>query len=320
MIGDALLAAALSFALVSGINDGGPLVAMGLKVPSMRPLTAVAWLAAALIVGPLLLGTRVATTLASHLVPFHGEAGRIAMLGAILAAVGVVSILARLGLPTSLTLATIGGFVGAGLGLGLPVGWGTLFVILGFAAMAPCIGAIAGRLLAGIVGNLPSRRSARSRLGRLHYVGFGLEATAYAANDGQRMLAVLAIALGVGGQVHARLWQLAALAAIFGVGAIIGIPRYSRTFGDDLLAARPPHGVVAELATAGVAFAGVGLGTPLSMTQTISGGLIGAGVSEGVRRVRWERASRLVLAWVLTLPAAIALAALLAGLGGRFEA
>lgn len=319
MIGAALLAAALSFALVSGINDGGPLVAMGLKVPSMRPLTAVSWLAAALVAGPLLLGTRVATTLASHLVPFHGDVGQVAMLGAILAAIGVVGLLARLGLPTSLTLATIGGFVGAGLGLGLPVGWRTLFVILAFAAIAPLVGAVAGRTLAAIVGNLPSRRSARSGLGRLHYLGFGLEATAYAANDGQRMLAVLAIALGVGRPFQARLWQLAALAAIFAVGAVIGIPRYSRTFGTDLLAARPPHGVVAELATAGVAFAGVGLSTPLSMTQTISGGLIGAGVTEGVRRVRWERASRLALAWVLTLPASVALAALLAGLGGRFK-
>jgi PiT family inorganic phosphate transporter len=142
-----------------------------------------------------------------------------------------------------------------------------------------------------------------------------MEATAYAVNDGQRMLAVLVIAFGLTRPFHVSLWQLAALAGMFSVGAAIGVPRYSRTFGADILAARPPHGVVAELATAGVAFAGVGLGTPLSMTQTISGGLVGAGMSEGVRRVRWERASRLVVAWALTLPASVVLAALMASLG-----
>jgi PiT family inorganic phosphate transporter len=110
-------------------------------------------------------------------------------------------------------------------------------------------------------------------------------------------------------------WELAAVSGLFALGAIIGVFRYARTFGSDLLPARPPHAVMAELASAAVSFAGVGLGTPLSMTQLISGGLIGAGATESFRRVRWQRAGRLALAWLLTVPTAIATAAVLAAVG-----
>lgn len=315
-----LIGAALGFALVNGANDGGALVATGLKVSALPPLGAIAMLAGALVVAPLLVGTQVAATLADRLVPFGSTGGavtgRTGLLLAVVTAVAVVGVLSYRGLPTSLTLALVGGIAGAGIGGGLPVSWTVLALVLAAGLAAPAVGAAAGLLLSRLAGLLPSRGRVGGRIRAMHVGAFGLQCVAYAANDGQKMIAVLAVATGGagvdGGGVAVSPAELALLAALFTVGLVAGVRPAASTLGAEIVAARPPDAVAAELSSAGAVLASAAVGAPVSMTQSVAAALVGAGMSHGYRRVRWRAAGRLALAWLLTLPASAVLAAVLA--------
>jgi PiT family inorganic phosphate transporter len=114
----ALLVVAALFAVVAGANDGSSILASAVRVSGLRPWVSISILLAAVVLGPLVLfGTSVATTLAHRLVPFDARGGvHVVLLVAALAAMLVVFGLSRAGLPTSLTLALVGGISGAGWG------------------------------------------------------------------------------------------------------------------------------------------------------------------------------------------------------------
>jgi inorganic phosphate transporter, PiT family len=306
-----LLIAAIAFAVVNGVNDGGALLSVGLDVRTLRPLSSLLLLSAAVAVAPLLIGTAVATTLTTRLVTLDGPDGRLALVVAVTVAVVVTWGLAARGLPTSLTLGVVGAIAGGGVGAALPVAWSTVALVLAMAAVAPLAGLGVAWALARIASAWPSSRSLDQRTGRWHVVAFGLQCLAYGANDGQKMLAVLAVAVGTAGTgaVPVVAWQLATVAVAFLVGATIGLPRVARTLGGGVVAVRPHEAVSSELASATVVLATGAIGAPVSMTQAVAGGLIGAGGTRGWSRVRWRAAAQLAAAWVLTLPLAFVAAA-----------
>jgi inorganic phosphate transporter, PiT family len=306
-----LLVAAVAFAVVNGVNDGGALLSVGLDVRTLRPLTALVWLSVAVAVTPLVIGTAVATTLTSRLVTLEGPDGQLALLVAVVVAVVVTWGLAARGLPTSLTLGVVGAIAGAGVGAGLGVSWSTVGAVLALGFAAPLIGLAVAWVLTQVVGAWPSPRPIDERTGRWHLVAFGAQCVAYGANDGQKMVAVIAVAAGTAssGDVPVVGWQLAVVAVAFLVGAAIGLPRVARTLGGGVVAVRPHEAVASELASASVVLATGALGAPVSMTQAVSGGLIGAGGTRGWSRVRWAAVARLGAAWVVTLPAAFVVAA-----------
>ncbi|NUW42647.1 inorganic phosphate transporter [Nonomuraea rhodomycinica] len=299
-----LVAVACLFALVTGMNDGGALLATGLKLPTVRPATGI--LALVVMVALVPLATQaVARTFVHRLATFDEPGGRTAMTVAVLAALTVVTVLSAKGRPTSLTLAVVGGLTGAGIGWGLPVSAGAVALVLAFGLAAPFVGG----LVAWGAALLLVRWSSARGLGRWHWAGFLLQTVAYAANDGQKMLAVFMIALGFSG---APLPYTSLVAVLFGLGALYGLPRAGRTLGQEIIASRPLHGVSAELASGTAVIACALLGMPVSMTQSVAGGLIGAGVATGGGRVRWYAAVKIVVAWLLTLPASALLAGIVA--------
>lgn len=308
-----LVLAAVAFALVTGANDGATLVAINLPNPAIRPPAAVVILAVAVAVVPLIGGARVAETLAHGLVSFEGAGGEGRFLGAVAAALAVVFVLSRRGLPTSLTLAILGAIVGTGLGLGLPVSWSTVVVVVLIGLAAPVVSAIGGVLVARALGYSPIGH-AWTQLRVLGGISFLLQSIAYAANDGQKMLAVLAIALGLGldGRIVVEPGSQLLLGGLFAVGTLAGIERLAGRLGRGILPVRALHVVASEFASAASVLGSAGLGAPVSMTQASTAALVGAGVSETVWRVRWEHAVRIGGAWVLTLPAAAIAGALFA--------
>ncbi|MBW3666045.1 MAG: inorganic phosphate transporter [Actinobacteria bacterium] len=311
-----MLAAAGAFTVISGVNDGSALLTSSLSLPSVRPLSAMLMLAGALIAGPYVIGTQVATTLASRLVAFEGVRARVPLLIALVAAVGVVAGLSRLGLPTSLTLALIGGLAGSGFGYGLPVSWGAVGFVLAVAAAAPVVGGLAGFLLMRLLVHVPSSGSASMRLRWLHRIGFSLQSIAYSVNDGQKLLAVFAVGLGATSTVvQPRLDVLGGIAALFVLGMLLGIRRIGGTLGTGVMLARPAHLLSSELSSAAAVLGSTALGAPVSMTQSITASLVGTGVSEGYGRVRWRTALNIGVAWLVTLPAAGLLAALISRVG-----
>jgi PiT family inorganic phosphate transporter len=124
------------------------------------------------------------------------------------------------------------------------------------------------------------------------------------------MLAVFALAAAATPQAEGTGWRLSGIALLFAIGAVGGMYRYTGTLGTDLAPARPHDAAIAELGGSSASFAGLAVGAPLSMTQAITGGIIGSSATRGWKRVRWPRAGRLALAWTLTLPTALLVGAL----------
>jgi inorganic phosphate transporter, PiT family len=314
----ASIAAVVVFCLVTGANDGAALTAMSARIVPGSLGIALLWLTAAVIVAPLVT-VRVAVTLAERLVGFEAGAGAVEVLVAVGVSVGVVGLLAARGEPTSLTLALVGALGGAGLGAGLAVDWGWLVGVLLVAAIAPLFAALLASLGTRAALQVPAQRPIRVRLRLGHRVGFALQAIAFATNDAQKMLAVAAIALpGIVGLEAPSVLALSAIGALFLIGAVAGLRRVGRTLSDSVLPLRPPAAVAAELSSGAAVLVSSAVGAPVSMTQSITGGLLGSSVRTGYRRVRWGVALRVVRAWVVTLPAAFLGAALIAWVLGRW--
>lgn len=311
-----LLLFAAAFAFANGLNDGGALVATSMSVPSVPIWAAFVMLVLAVLVVPATVTVAVATTLGQDLVNFGEVVGHLALLAAIAASLAVVWLLTSRGLPTSLTLSLVGGLAGAGLGSGLPVSWSVLLKVLLLAAAAPLLAAVLAMLIWAIARSMPESGSLQRALARTHRVAFATQCLAYGLNDGQKMIAVVAIAFGLDVVTAARSpAPIALIGVAFALGTAFGIRRVARTVGAQLLPIRPLRAVVTETSAAATVI-GTGLiGAPVSMTQSIVGGLVGTGVSAGSRRVRWATISRLGLAWGLTLPLAFLAGATLGFVG-----
>lgn len=299
------------FAVFTGFNDAGTLVGLGLRLrlPGLRPAGATLLLAGCAALAPPLLGTAVAATLGDRLVGFEGN--RIAVMAGMVAAILVTAVLAARALPTSLTLALIGGIAGAGLGANLPVDWTVIAAVLLAAALAPAIGALAALALSRVLIPLPAPEGAGIRLRWLHAAALALAFVAYGLNDGQKMLAVYAAVQG--GMVASYAYSPPAIATIGGgflLGAVAGLSRMSGALSGGLSAGRADTAVVTELSGAAVVIGTAVVGAPVSMTQSLSGAMVGAGLSRRARKVRWPAVLRLGRAWMLTLPTAFATGAL----------
>lgn len=308
-----LIGLAAIFAVINGANDGGAMVAATLRVPGQRPLTSLAVLAVALIVVPLALGTGVADTLTSGLVRAPERVQPALIAGGVAAAVLVVAGLTRAGLPTSLTLGMVGGIVGAGLGRGLPVlGAGLVRVVL-IGLAAPVVGAALARLLAIVAQAIVAAGGALA-LAVLGWAASAAQAVAYAANDGQKMIAVVVVStLDLSAPV------IGALALLFAVGAVPGIRPAATTLRRAVARGGPAEQITAQLGGAAAVLSSAAVGVPVSMTQAVAGGLVGTGLLRGRRQVRWRVAVQLVLAWVLTLPSAAVAGAMIAVLAGSLR-
>lgn len=307
----AWLSIAVLFAIVTGANDGGAVLTMGLRVPMLRPAGAILVLVLGVSIAPVLFGTRVAATMTRRMVAFQAAGGRVAFLIGLCAALVVVASLTWRGLPTSLTLAVIGGIAGGGWGYGIRVAWAGVFAVLGVGMLAPLVGALAGLYLSRAFRWAPTTSTIPAIIRTAMLCGYALQSLAYGANDGQKMIAVFAIAgvMGGGGASALPAAAVTTVGVSFALGVALSLRRLAGRLGRDLLAVRPIHAVSAELASSAAVFVSAAAGMPVSMTQTIAGALVGAGASDSSRRVRWQAVAKLGAAWAITLPTSVLLAA-----------
>ncbi|MER6578776.1 inorganic phosphate transporter [Nonomuraea sp. NPDC001023] len=319
----AFAAVAVLFVLISGANDGATLIGLGLRFPRTPGWLAAALLVSVLFAGPYVLGVAVARTFTEGLAGLDSGSGAAVFLAGVVIAVVVVAALTGKGLPTSLTLAVIGGIAGAGLGAGLPVAWPSLVTVLAIGACAPLVGLVLGYLLGTASRRVPSSRRMPGLVLAAHLVAYAAQCLAYAVNDGQKMIAVVSVAVDVGrnglgrvGPVQLAPGWMAVLVALFLAGALTTLPRVGGRVGRGLVITRPLHVLSAETAATGAVLGSSALGSPVSMTQSVTAGVVGVVASEGSRRVRWQGVLNMGTAWLVTLPSSMALGAL-AGLGLR---
>lgn len=308
-----LLITTIAFCVVNGANDGATLVAMNLSSKALRPLTALMLLALAIVVGPFVVGTAVATTLAVGLTRFDAAEGADALLYAVVVTIGVIYAASRLGLPSSVTFALTGSIIGIGIGRGLPVEPDVAIRVMVIGVAAPLVAGGLGTGIAAALSRTRPRSSLRRHLRWLHATSFGAQCLAYAANDAQKMTALFAIGSGaVGSRGVVPDWSLQALIGVsFFAGTLLGVVGLGSRV-NKLLPVRPLNSISAGFASAGAVLGAAFAGSPVSMGQANASALVGSQVLlVTYRRVRWEQAARIVLAWFATLPAALVIALVL---------
>lgn len=306
-----LIIASALFAVITGANDGASLIATNLSSKAMRPLVALGILVVAVVIGPFLLGTAVATTLARGLVGFDASGGAEALLLAVAIAIGVMIVLARLRLPSSVTQALTGAIIGIGIGRDLPVDAGVVGRVLLVLIVAPVAAGGLGLLFAMLLERLRPRADMRGHLRRLHAASFLCQCVAYAGNDSQKMIAIFAVASGtVSTTVQVVVPVQVAIGILFFVGTLMGVSGLGTRVGK-LLPIRPLNAISAGFGSSVAVLGSALLGSPVSMAQSSASALVGSETHlVTYRRVRLEQAIRILSTWVTTLPTALGIAAI----------
>jgi PiT family inorganic phosphate transporter len=318
------IAMALAYALFNGVNDAASAVAMPMVTRSARPGPVVAVAAVFNFLGPFVLGTAVAGTIAG-IVIVQGDEG-VAVVGAGLsAAVAWCAVGWWRGIPTSAGHALIGGLAGAAVAAeGVDgVNWGGLdgwkpVGVLG-ALLAFVVSVVLG-VLFGAVGDQIARWSLRRATRAVapamkggELVSAAALALGHGANDAQKSVgAIVALLVASGHQsgTSAPFWSILAAAVALTVGTALGGWPIVRTIARRLVRVRPVEGLVAQSSSAAVVIASSLVGAPVSTTQVLASSVVGTGLGhDRGRHVRWAVAGRIALSWAITLPVSAILAA-----------
>jgi PiT family inorganic phosphate transporter len=316
-----VVATALVFDFTNGFHDTANVVATSISTRAMPPRIAVGY-AAVLNFAGAFISLAVAATVASDVVEANVITPAIVFAGL----VGAISWnLATwyFGLPSSSSHALIGGVVGssfAAAGADAVIGDGILGKVLIPALVAPVVAFVAGGI--GIlvcylvVGReRPGPVTRGFRLGQV--VSGGLLALAHGTNDAQKTMGVIVLALVANGSLDAGAdpptWVVVSAASAIAFGTYFGGWRIIKTMGTRIIRMDAAQGFSAQGAGAAVILASSHFGFPLSTTQVISGGVMGAGAAKRVSAVRWGVAGNIVAAWILTLPCAAAVGAAVYG-------
>ena len=314
-----LIALALLFDYTNGFHDSANAIATVVATRVLRPRWAVAWAAAWNFVAFFFVGTAVANTIGSTV--NREYFGLAVVFAALLGALTWNFTSWHLGLPTSSSHALVGGLVGAGLTAGglqaikaESVEKTALFIV---------VSPIAGLLLGGIVmlviraalhrANV-ERTERRFRL--LQLVSSAAVSLAHGGNDAQKTMGVIAALLVSSGHLAPHPdgslpvpgWVVIAAYTAIAAGTLSGGWRIVRTMGQGITHLRPVSGFAAETAAALAIFSSTSLGAPVSTTHTVAGAVTGVGATNAGASVNWKVFGRLVIAWVVTMPAAAVVA------------
>ena len=316
----AVIALALLFDFVNGMHDSANSIATVVSTRVLSPRVAVVWAAFFNFIAFLLFESTVASNIA------HGVKSSVVSLTVV--ASGLIGALVWdiltwwLALPSSSSHALLGGFAGAAVA---KAGFGSLDGhFLGKTALFIVISPVLGLLLGGatmrLLMALFGKRSPRFvdhtfRRGQL--ISAALYSLGHGGNDAQKTMGIITAALIATGHLsrHAHdrsvpLWVVLACHAAMAAGTMTGGWRIVRTLGMGVAKLQPVGGFAAETSGAVTLFIATKLGIPVSTTHTIAGAIMGVGSVTKLSAVRWGVASRMVLAWVLTIPCAGLIAAL----------
>ncbi|MEU6280688.1 inorganic phosphate transporter [Streptomyces sp. NPDC047028] len=309
---------ALAFDFTNGFHDTANAMATTISTGALKPKVAVGMSAALNLVGAFL-SVEVANTISKGLVDENGIRPEVifaALVGAILW--NLVTWL--VGLPSSSSHALMGGLVGATVasaGFGAVHGDVLVTKVLLPAVAAPVVAGIAAmlatRLSYGVGGNAGGEATRKGyRAGQI--ASAGLVSLAHGTNDAQKTMGIITLALVAGGALapgsNPPTWVILSAGMAIALGTYIGGWRIIRTMGKGLTELQPQQGFAAQTSAATAILASSHLGFSLSTTHVVSGSVMGAGLGRKGGVVRWSTATRMVVAWVLTLPAAALVGAL----------
>jgi phosphate/sulfate permease len=313
-----IIVVALGFDYTNGFHDAGNAIATSISTRALTPRVALAMAAVMNVVGALI-STAVASTIGSGIIdPPTGQDGLVIVLAALIGAIVWNLGTWWLGLPSSSSHALIGGLVGSALAASEGVKWsGVLDKVVIPMVVSPLIGFVLSYLfmlaLLWTFRRVNAHRANRGfRWGQI--VSAATMAFGHGTQDAQKTMGVIALTLVVSGHLGSSegipTWVILASAAAISLGTYSGGWRVMRTLGRRIFSLTPAHGFAAQTVASAVMLGTASYGLPVSTTHVISASVMGVGATRRRSAVRWGVAGNIVTAWVLTIPAAAAVAAL----------
>jgi inorganic phosphate transporter, PiT family len=314
---------ALFFDFTNGFHDTANAIGTAIGTRALPPRLAVGLSAVLNLVGAIIttqfLHAEVANTVGSLVAPAGGVA--MSMLIAVLFGAITWNLFTwRAGLPSSSSHALIGALIGMGLAVyGVDaVQWGEVYPVFIALITSPIAGLFIAYVITVVLLNLLRRArpsQANSAFRRLQLFSSSFVAFSHGANDAQKTMAIITLALFSSGYLSefaVPTWVALAAALAIGLGTWAGGWRIIRTMGTRIVRMQPVDGFAAQTVAAAVIQLATAWGLPVSTTQVVSGAVMGAGATRRFSAVRWGVARRIVWAWIFTIPASAALAALAA--------
>jgi PiT family inorganic phosphate transporter len=316
-----LILVALIFDYINGFHDAANSIATVVSTRVLSPGQAVIWAAVFNFIAAFTFGTAVAKTVGAGLVDIHIVTFAVIFAG-LIGAITWDLITWYFGLPTSSSHALIGGYAGAAVAKAgfvaiIASGWTKTLI---FIVLAPLIGLVLGFLIMLMTMWIfhrvsPGRVDRLFR--RLQLVSAAAYSLGHGGNDAQKTMGIIAGVLVAGGYLQLvdgklpiPLWVILAAHAAIALGTLSGGWRIIHTMGSKITKLQPVGGFSAETAGAISLFTATHLGIPVSTTHTITGAIVGVGSIRRLSAVRWGIAGRIVWAWILTIPASAAIAAI----------
>ena len=322
----ALIAVALAFDFLNGMNDAANSIATIVSTRVLRPQYAVAWAAFFNFVAFLFFGLHVAETVGRGIVEADVVNSRV-IFGALAGAIVWQVFTQRLGIPSSSSHALIGGLVGAGLAkAGIhAVVWSGVGKTVAAIFLSPGLGLVLALLLMLMVSWIFVRLTpygVDNIFRRVQFVSASLYALGHGGNDAQKTMGIIAVLLysqgSLGDKFYIPFWVVIACQIAMAAGTMAGGWRIVKTMGSKITRLTPMQGACAETTGSVMLFAATSVGIPVSTTHTITGSIIGVGAAKKMSAVRWAVAKEIVTAWIITIPASSLLAALFYWLSGLF--
>lgn len=313
-----LIGIALAFDFLNGLHDAANSIATVVSTRVLKPHHAVAMAAFFNFIAFLFFGLHVAETVGKGIVSAEIVDARV-IFGALMGAISWNVITWLLGIPSSSSHALIGGLIGAGTAKAgsAAIVWSGVLKTSFAIVLSPTIGLILALVLVFItswvfVRSTPTAADRRYR--RLQLISASLYSLGHGGNDAQKTMGIIAVLLYsqgmLGGEFHVPFWVVITCQSAMGLGTLMGGWKIVHTMGSKITRLTPAQGFCAETGGAITLFGATWLGIPVSTTHTITGAIVGVGSSRRLSAVRWNVAGSIVVAWVITLPAAATIGAL----------
>jgi PiT family inorganic phosphate transporter len=304
-----VIAAALIFDYVNGFHDTANAIATCVSTRAISVKGAI-FMAAFLNFAGAMVSTKVAGTIGKGIVD-KDNVTQLVVLAGVLGAIVWDIITWYYGMPSSSSHAIIGGLVGAVLAhAGMnALHWAGLKKIVLALIISPIIGTIIGFIFMLIIMQLFRNKSPgplNKGFRRLQVGSAAFMAFSHGTADAQKSMGVITMALLSYGMIpsfEVPTWVKLACAISMGLGTAAGGWRIIKTIGSDFVKLQPVHGFCVETASAGVILGASSMGMPVSTTHVITSAILGVGLSKRMSAVNWNVAKRILIAWVLTIPA-----------------
>jgi len=307
----ALIMLALTYGYLNGLTISSSIVATIISARALNPRGALLVAGVGVFLGPFLLGTTVANTIGAELIKVNRSSGSNVLLAALISTIcwGILTL--SISIPSSYSQTLVGSLIGAAWmdgGKDAIILSGLTKTLVGL-FLSPVLGLLISYLLLRILVRLSEIASPSVNwwFNRGQVLFSFLLAVSFGANDGQKIMGIIALALVSTQAVPSfqiATWVIFVSAVSIGLGALIGGRQLISTLGKKFYKIRPIEGFGAQIASVTVLFSASLLGGPVSGSQVTTMAIVGAGSADRIQKIRWYAVQRILIGWFVTIPSA----------------